>query len=282
MTIAAIRAEIAAAQDALSRALALADAMEVQQPPPAPAPVVPAVNLEKPAAFFDVMRGLTANKKLNATQVDGLNAILTACAASHLPLAWAAYVIATPALETGMSFDPGKVESLNYSVDALIKKFSRERISAADAQRYGRNDATGQKANQQAIANCIYGGSWGLNKLGNTQPGDGWWFRGRSWPQLTGRRNFTKADTTLKLKGALLAAPSILARIDIAAPVLVRGMEEGWYTTKKLADYLPGAGRAKRDQFTAARWIVNGQDRAEDIADYALQVQDGLTAGGYA
>lgn len=282
MTLAKLRADLEAIQQLLNRAMAIAADLEVQERPAPAAPVNPPIALRNPPAFFDAMRAMSPNKKLTKTQVDGLEAILAACAADALPLAWAAYVIATPALETGMSFDPGKVESLNYSVDALISKFSRERISIADARRYGRNDATGQKANQEAIANCIYGGSWGLKNLGNTQPGDGWWFRGRSWPQLTGRGNFTKADTTLKLKGALLADPSILARIDIAAPVLVRGMEEGWYTTKKLADYLPSAGRAKRDQFTAARWIVNGQDRAEDIADYALQVQDGLTAGGYA
>lgn len=282
MTIAKLRKDLEAIQQLLDRAKALAADLEVPDAPTPPPAAVAPVALRNPPAFFDAMRGMSPTKKLTKVQVDGLEAILAACAADALPLAWAAYVIATPALETGMSFDPGKVESLNYSVDALISKFSRERISIADARRYGRNDATGQKANQEAIANCIYGGSWGLKNLGNTQPGDGWWFRGRSWPQLTGRRNFTKADAALKLNGALLTDPSILARVEIAAPVLVRGMEEGWYTTKALSDYLPVEGRATRKQFTAARWIVNGQDRAEDIADYALQVQDGLTAGGYA
>lgn len=67
-------------------------------------------------------------------------------------------------------------ENLNYSVDGLLKNFSRSRISEADANKYGRTNT--QPANQQAIANAIYGGAWGLKNLGNTGFGDGWKFRG--------------------------------------------------------------------------------------------------------
>jgi predicted chitinase len=42
-----------------------------------------------------------------------------------------------------------------------------------------------------AIANIIYGGEWGRKNLGNTQPGDGWRFRGGGLPQITGRANYT-------------------------------------------------------------------------------------------
>jgi hypothetical protein len=45
---------------------------------------------------------------------------------------------------------------------------------------------------------------------------------------------------------------------------------------------LPLGGRATRAQFTAARRIVNGQDRASLIADYAMRFQDVLLAGGCA
>lgn len=81
-------------------------------------------------------------------------------------------------------------ENLNYSVEGLLTNFGRHRISAADAQRYGRK--TGQPANQQAIANCIYGGAWGAEELGNTQPGDGWLMRGGGPLQVTGRANWTR------------------------------------------------------------------------------------------
>lgn len=80
-------------------------------------------------------------------------------------------------------------ESLNYSVDGLLKTFGRHRISAADAQRLGRTPT--RKANQEAIANLLYGGEFGRKNLGNTVPGDGWKFRGYGPKQLTGRANFT-------------------------------------------------------------------------------------------
>lgn len=79
-------------------------------------------------------------------------------------------------------------ESLNYSTSALLSLFGRHRISVADAQAFGRN--TAHAANQEAIANCIYGGVWGAKNLGNTEAGDGWKYRGRGIFQLTGRANY--------------------------------------------------------------------------------------------
>lgn len=85
-------------------------------------------------------------------------------------------------------------ESLNYSVDGLLKTFGRHRISAEDARKYGRDG--GRPANQEAIANLIYGGKWGRDNLGNTEPGDGWRFRGSGVKQITGRYNTEKSGYT--------------------------------------------------------------------------------------
>ena len=85
-------------------------------------------------------------------------------------------------------------ESLNYSTEALISKFGRHRISVGDAHRFGRNAQ--HPANQEALANILYGGEWGRKNLGNTEPGDGWRFRGYGPKQITGRANqsaFAKA-----------------------------------------------------------------------------------------
>jgi putative chitinase len=82
-------------------------------------------------------------------------------------------------------------ESLNYSGDRLLKTFGRHRISEADAKRYGRGP--GQAADQRAIANILYGGDWGRKNLGNTEPNDGWNFRGSGPGQVTGRTNFAAA-----------------------------------------------------------------------------------------
>lgn len=82
-------------------------------------------------------------------------------------------------------------ESLNYSVEGLLKTFGRHRISEADARRLGRT-AT-RAADQEAIANLVYGGEWGRTNLGNTQPGDGWRYRARGFGGTTGRANYREA-----------------------------------------------------------------------------------------
>ena len=82
------------------------------------------------------------------------------------------------------------VESLNYQAVALTLKFGRHRISIDDCYRYGRTMK--QSANQKAIANILYGGEWGKTNLGNTQPNDGWDFRGSGPMQITGRYLGTK------------------------------------------------------------------------------------------
>lgn len=88
-------------------------------------------------------------------------------------------------------------ESLNYSTDALVTKFGRHRISVQQAQQYGRN--SWHPANQEALANILYGGEWGRKNLGNTEPGDGWRFRGWGPKQLTGRDNHAKCAEALEI-----------------------------------------------------------------------------------
>lgn len=80
-------------------------------------------------------------------------------------------------------------ESINYSVEGLLNTFGRHRISVEQANRYGRKK--GQPADQKAIANILYGGEFGRNQLGNTQPSDGWNLRGGGPLQITGRLNWT-------------------------------------------------------------------------------------------
>lgn len=83
-------------------------------------------------------------------------------------------------------------ESLNYSVAGLKATFGDHRISRADCDRLGRiNDV--RPANQQAIANIVYGGEFGRKNLGNTQAGDGWLYRARGFGGTTGRANYAEA-----------------------------------------------------------------------------------------
>lgn len=113
-------------------------------------------------------------------------------------------------------------ENLNYSAQALIVKFGRHRISIADAQKYGRIDGK-QPANKQAIANCIYGGDWGRANLGNTQPNDGWYFRGRGPIQATGRANYSGIGTAIGVD--LMRHPDALMEPDVGLLATIRWWE---------------------------------------------------------
>jgi putative chitinase len=87
------------------------------------------------------------------------------------------------------------VENLNYANSALVGVFGATR--GGEAARRGLGRPAGSKvalteAQQQALANCVYGGAWGLKNLGNTQENDGWFFRGQGLIQITGRANHTR------------------------------------------------------------------------------------------
>jgi predicted chitinase len=111
-------------------------------------------------------------------------------------------------------------------------------------------------------------------RLGNVEPGDGIRFYGRGYVQLTGRSNY--------LRAGLIDEPDRALDASVAAQVLESGLREGWFTGRRLMDVLPLGGRATRAQFVAARRVVNGQDRAGLIAEYALRFQDALLASGCA
>ncbi|WP_241213694.1 glycoside hydrolase family 19 protein [Enterobacter ludwigii] len=83
--------------------------------------------------------------------------------------------------ETGATFMID--EDLNYAATALPGLFSYYRRHPDEQQIDGRTGA--HRANQEAIANKAYGG-----RNGNTEPGDGWRYKGRGMKQLTGRYNY--------------------------------------------------------------------------------------------
>ena len=103
---------------------------------------------------------------------------------------------------------------------------------------------------------------------------------GRGLVQLTWDRNYEWADKALGLNGSLLANFDRALEPEIAADILVKGMEEGAFTGKKLADYLPDR-RGTVPQFITARRIINGTDKASLIAGYAEKFQAALEAGGW-
>ncbi|PZU59978.1 MAG: hypothetical protein DI547_05035 [Sphingobium sp.] len=103
---------------------------------------------------------------------------------------------------------------------------------------------------------------------------------GRGLVQLTWDRNYERADKELGLGGALLKDFGLALTPKIATEILVRGMAEGWFTGKALRDYLPSP-LGTPPQFTEARRIINGTDRAPAIAEHARRFQDALVLGGW-
>ena len=98
-------------------------------------------------------------------------------------------------------------ENLNYSEQGLIATFSVYRNNPALARQHARKP--------ELIANTAYGG-----RMGNTQPGDGWKYRGRGFIQLTGRNNYTRYAEVAGID--LVNDPDIIRRdlkksIEVAA-----------------------------------------------------------------
>jgi len=206
----------------------------------------------------------------------GIQALREAGGRLKLPPAHIAYVLATAWHETGQEMVPNR-ENLNYSVEGLLGKFSRVRISEADARRLGRkpNEPALGIERQRAIGNVLYGGIWGRANLGNTEPDDGWHFRGGGYDHCTGRRNFRAVADASGLGDVLMVNPDLILRAPLAATAIVTGMIVGRYTGVRLRDRLPTTGLATWDQFKSARPIINGTDRAADIANYAMDFQNG-------
>lgn len=135
-------------------------------------------------------------------------------------------------------------ENLNYAADALVKLFPR-RVTPELAAQIGRTAS--RPANQEAIANAIYGGEWGAKNLGNTEPGDGARFIGRGYIQITGRANYAAVSKALGLGGRLLTSPQLLETEELAAD------SAGYFWASRNLNVL-----ADKDDIEGITRIING------------------------
>jgi putative chitinase len=99
------------------------------------------------------------------------------------------------------------------------------------------------------------------------------WY-GRGLVQLTWQYNYKKADDKLGLQGSLIANPDKALDPVIAVDVMFKGMAEGWFTGKKLSDYLYNG----HQDWAGARHIINGNDKAQQIADIAEHFDAAIVA----
>ena len=181
------------------------------------------------AAFFTGVRKRFG--KLDQSQVEGFNALLTALA--DWPVTWIAYALATAWHETARTMQPIK----ERGGEAYFKRMY---------------DIRGDRPAK-------------ARELGNITPGDGARYAGRGYVQLTGKANYARYG--------LAQSPDDAIKPDVAAKILREGMEGGHFTGKSLSDYLPG-------DYVKARRIINGTDKAEDIAAYAVAFGAALREAG--
>jgi predicted chitinase len=100
-------------------------------------------------------------------------------------------------------------------------------------------------------------------------------WHGRGYVQLTWQRNYLLASQ--KTGVDLTANPAAAMWSDVAAKVLVIGSMEGWFTGKGIPEYIT----REASDFLNARRVINGTDKAEDIAKLARQYDAALIASGY-
>jgi hypothetical protein len=100
---------------------------------------------------------------------------------------------------------------------------------------------------------------------------------GRGYVQLTWDYNYEKADAECSLGGSLLEDFDLALDPKVASQIIFQGMGEGWFTGKKLGDYV---NETVTDYYNARR-VVNGTDKADLLAGYAESFEQALRAAAY-
>lgn len=106
-------------------------------------------------------------------------------------------------------------------------------------------------------------------------------YYGRGDVQLTWEENYRKVQEELKKFGLnlnLVDGPDQVLDPAISCMICVEGMLAGWFCEgKTLRRYLPA--QPNRTHYKNARRIINIQDKADLIAGYAIEFEQGLRLG---
>jgi putative chitinase len=207
--------------------------------------------------FYSYVRTAPFGGSLEQSQVDGMNAILDAWERSGLTDdRWLAYMLATVRWETNSKMQPVE-ENLNYTTAERIREVWPKRFTTlASARPYVRNP--------KELANKVYNGRMG-NRAGTD---DGWNYRGRGLPQLTGRSMYERFG--------IASNPSKALDLKTSVRILFDGMTQGLYTGVKLSDCFNDT----IDDPIKARSIINS-DRKKNgkiIADSYRNILDAIKA----
>lgn len=191
--------------------------------------------------FFNSIRTTVFSGSLLQKQVDSINAILDECKANSIcDNRMVAYILATAVHEVGFSLLPVR-EGFSRTNEAAIAHvtamFKRGQIS----KNYALPEANGKS------------------------------YYGRGYVQLTWGFNYKNAGQKLGID--LYSNPDLALHGNVAAKILVRGMKEGWFTGRKLDQYFTDS----LTDYKNARRIVNGTDKADLIASYAVKFHNAMS-----
>ena len=172
---------------------------------------------------------------LSQEAVDNINLIVETCEKYELTYPQTAYLLATTYHETAHTFKP--IEE--YGGNKYLSKYDTGRLAKA---------------------------------LGNTPQadGDGIKYAGRGYVMITGYYNYKFAGEQLGID--LINNPDLALQPKYAAEILVNGSINGWFTSKKLSDYI----NDKSKSYYQARRVINGLDKAQQIADIAVVFEKAL------
>ena len=95
-------------------------------------------------------------------------------------------------------------------------------------------------------------------------------YYGRGYVQLTWYFNYENASK--KIGVDFLNNPDLVMNKNHAVKIMIQGMKDGWFTRKKLSDYI---NQSQKD-YVGARRIINGTDKDKLISGYAETFEKAL------
>ena len=201
--------------------------------------------------FFDNIRKDLFNGRLTQEQVNGISIILGNT--EELNIQSRAYILATVYHETAKKMQP------------------LSEVGKGQAYSYGR-----WQVNSKGMKYCYKNSRRDIY----TEKECPHLFYGRGLVQLTWYDNYLYAEKRLKAHKlldeckSLIEDPELANNPEIAINILKLGMIEGWFTGRKLDHYFLDS----KIDYVNARRIINGFDRAKDIAEYADYFEKALRA----
>lgn len=137
------------------------------------------------------------------------------------------------------------VESLHYQPARLLQVWPSRFPTLESAKPYAQQPAK--------LANLVYGG-----RMGNSQPGDGWKYRGRGLMQITGRANYEAMRDLLQ--EACVGCPDFIADPDAVAEPRWAAWTAAAYWDSRNLNELADAGEFRK----ITQRINGGQHGAAD------------------